>query len=387
MTFQLRRHDNPFITRFDTPPADAPLSQGPLQGLRLAVKDLFAVAGHRTSAGNPDWLAQQQPAASTAPAVKSLLAAGAELVGMTCTDELAYSLMGNNIHYGALINPAAPDRVSGGSSNGSAVAVAAGLADIGLGTDTGGSIRVPASFCGLYGLRPSHGVVDISNVVGLAPPFDTVGWMTRDLLTLQAVGEVLLPPDQAEAQADYELWWPDDLPRAQADVLLARFQAAGLAVSLRLLPLELRRQAADAFRILQGRAAEQLHGDWVRRTQPGLAADIAGRFAMAAGLTAEEEAGARAWLEQHQAELLTDRWVILPTTGGAAPRIDADARALEQARNALLGLTALGGLTGRPQASLPLMQDQDAPWGLSLLGPRFTDRALLRQAEELLKCF
>lgn len=387
MSFTLQRHDNPFITTELAAPADCNLCSTSLKDLRLAVKDLFAVAGHCNSAGNPDWLAAQQPAPVTAAVVKQLLQAGAELVGMTHTDELAYSLMGNNVHYGALINPAAPDRVSGGSSSGSAVAVAAGLADIGLGTDTGGSIRVPASFCGLYGMRPSHGALDMSGVTGLAPPYDTIGWMTRDLSTLQRVGDLLLPKDQGKAGFGYELWWPDDLSHQFAGELLARFQAGGLEVSLRLLSGKVREQAADAFRILQGLAVEGLHGEWVRQTRPRLGEDIAARFAMAAELNGVDESRARESLKDLNSRFGTNNWIIMPTTIGAAPLIHADAAALEHARRGLLGLTALAGLSGRPQVTLPLLEDQGAPWGLSLMGPRHTDRALLDQAELLINCF
>ena len=167
--------------------------QGRLSGLRLGVKDLFYITGMPTTAGNPDWMASHsQPATDTAPSVVALLNEGAVLVGKTLTDELAYSLEGINQHYGTPVNPKAPDRIPGGSSSGSAVAVAKEHIDIGLGTDTAGSIRVPASYNGLYGLRPSHGVISCEHLIPLAPRFDTVGWLTRDFPTMMRVAESIV---------------------------------------------------------------------------------------------------------------------------------------------------------------------------------------------------
>jgi len=380
-------HTQPFIQEIKHCPADIRPSSDCLKGLGLAVKDLFSIAGYANSAGNPDWLAQQEVATATAPLVKQLLNAGCDLVGLTLTDELAYSLMGNNIHYGRLVNPAAAKRLTGGSSSGSAVAVAAGLADIGLGTDTGGSIRVPASFCGLYGLRPTHGVLDSDGLIGLAPSFDTPGWMSRDLASMDRVTELLIPEHSTPSPEGFQLWWPDDLPKALAQTLLAKFANAGISVELRLLSKHLREQAATCFRILQAREANQLHGAWISQTQPRLGPDIAARFAQAAQLSLADEQAALNTLAQLKDQLNSSAWVLLPTTGGAAPLLQASAAQLDQVRQQLQGLTAYAGLFQRPQITLPLLQDQQAPWGLSLMGPRFSDRMLIQQAKRFLPCF
>ncbi|MEW5297920.1 MAG: hypothetical protein WDW36_001098 [Sanguina aurantia] len=178
---------------------------GPLSGLTFAVKDLFDVAGHVTGFGSPTWLATHAPATATAPAVQLLLDAGANLRGKTHMDELAYSLNGENVHYGTPVNPAAPGRVPGGSSSGSAVAVAAGDAPLSLGSDTGGSVRIPASYVGSLGMRPTHGRITLAGGRPLAPSFDTVGWFARDAAVLRAAGHVLLgtpmPPIISEEQA------------------------------------------------------------------------------------------------------------------------------------------------------------------------------------------
>lgn len=161
-------------------PLVAGSGSGPLHGVRLAVKDVHAVAGHRLGAGNPAWLAEAEPQRAHSWAVGALLAAGADVTGIARTDEFAYSLNGTNAHYGTPPNPAAPGRVPGGSSGGPAAAVALGQADAGLGSDTAGSIRVPASYCGLHGLRPTHGAVPATGMLPLAPSFDTVAWLARD---------------------------------------------------------------------------------------------------------------------------------------------------------------------------------------------------------------
>ncbi|MGD1879287.1 MAG: amidase family protein, partial [Kiloniellaceae bacterium] len=178
-----------FVEAFDLPGA----GDGPLAGLTFGAKDLFDVAGHRTGCGNPTWAATHEPATAHARAVALCLDAGADLRGKTHTDELAYSLMGANAHYGTPVNPAAPDRLPGGSSSGSAAAVAAGLVDFALGSDTGGSVRLPASFCGLYGLRPTHGRIDVSGMVPLAPSFDAVGWFAASVWVMSSVAGVLSP--------------------------------------------------------------------------------------------------------------------------------------------------------------------------------------------------
>nr|XP_028954738.1 amidase 1-like [Malus domestica] len=147
----------------------------PLSGLTFAVKDIFDVAGRVTGFGNPDWARTHPAAESTAPAVSAILSGGATSIGITVMDEMAYCMNGENKHYGTPRNPCAPDRVPGGSSSGSAVAVAVGLADFSLGTDTGGSVRILHRIVEFLGFRPSHGVISTSGVTPLAQSFDTVG--------------------------------------------------------------------------------------------------------------------------------------------------------------------------------------------------------------------
>src|SRR2546421_4897990 len=170
---------------------------GPLAGLAFAAKDAFHIAGARTGFGQPDWLRTHSPASETAAAITRLLAAGANMLGKTHCDELCYSLTGENVHYGTPVNVNAPDRVPGGSSNGSAAAVAGGLVDFALGTDCGGSIPIPASYCGIIRVRPTHGRVSDKGVLPFGPSFDVVGWFARDIGLFEKVGNVLLGEDKA----------------------------------------------------------------------------------------------------------------------------------------------------------------------------------------------
>lgn len=270
-----------------------PVIEGPLTGLRLAVKDMFDIAGHVTRAGNPDWAATHPIPAQTAACVQTLCEAGAQLVGKTHTDELAYSLNGANVHYGTPVNPAAPDRLPGGSSSGSAVAVANGDADIGLGTDTGGSIRVPSSYCGLYGLRPSWGTIDITGTVPLAPCFDTVGFMCRTPDVLARVGDVLLP--EQESAAVEGVYWlaPEGISLALGHISEHCDRMEMPLIGQHALTRAFMARASHAFRILQGRAIWRTHGEWVTQHSPHFAPDIAARFQWSSALSEDDERAAQ----------------------------------------------------------------------------------------------
>jgi amidase len=387
--------------------ANAPAASGTLAGLRLGVKDLFHIAGLPTAAGNPDWLASHAIPEQTSPVVSQLLNAGAHLIGKTQTDELAYSLNGLNIHYGAPLNPRCPERLPGGSSSGSAVAVAAGDIDVGLGTDTGGSIRVPASYNGLFGIRTSHGLISSAQMVPLAPLFDTVGWLTRDANTLAQVGEVLLPdtlarefpakpknsslrialllpqlsPQQhSSPQQKAVLWTPAHQTWLKQQPLLT-------GVKPIMLNSDWLTRASQCFRTLQGRAIWQAHGEWIRTRQPHFAPDIHARFEWCATLTDADQAAAEVERALLQEDI--DSWftnvdlILLPTTPGPAPLLGADASWMDSYRSQLMGLTAPAGLAGLPQVHLPVLVDSGAPCGVSLLGKRGADKALLQLAVDL----
>lgn len=368
--------------------------RGPLAGLTFAAKDVFAVRGATACFGNPTWLATHRPATHTAPAVAALAGAGATLVGLTVTDELALSLTGENAHYGSPLNRACPERVSGGSSSGSASAVAAGACDFALGTDTGGSVRVPASHCGLYGFRPTHGAVSADGVLPLSPRFDTVGWLARDARTLAAVGDVLLPgtparrsplPRRLLRAPALDRYLDPEAAHVFADV--AGLTADRLQRSLETVDLE-PTAAADSwlpsYLALQNAELASLHREWIQRERPVFGSLIASRVARALAVTAGEVERAetvRAAVEGTAASLLEgDAWLIWPSAMGAAPRRGlADAQTDRITGGALI-LGALASLAGLPQVTLPLGEVGGCPLGVSLIGPRGADRQLLAAA-------
>jgi len=366
---------------------------GPLDGARLAVKDVFDVAGSITGAGNPTFAEGHAPAAAHAAAVDRLLDGGASVIGKTITDELAFSLSGTNVHYGTPRNVNAPGRVPGGSSAGSAAAVAAGLADLALGTDTGGSVRIPASYCGVYGWRPTYGAVPVDGVVALAPSFDTVGLLAPSLDLLALGADVLL--DERAARTD----WPPARPRlalvaetvreAVDPVAMATVQAARRLGAGALVELGIHLDAAlDAFRTLQGRESWEVHGEWITRAKPALGTGVASRFAAAARITDEEVADAlavRAVVRAAVCEATRDGTVlILPGAAGAAPPSDLDADAQLELRLRTLRLTCIAGLAGAPVVVAPLATVDHLPLGVAFMGARGGDRELLALVRDAL---
>jgi amidase len=365
-----------------------------LSGLSFAVKDLFDVAGYPTSAGQPHMLALSGIKRHTAPWVQQFLDAGAQFVGKTVTDELAFSLNGQNAHFGSPLNGADPLRLSGGSSSGSASAVANGVCDFALGSDTGGSVRAPASHNGLFGLRPTHGRFDMSGSHALAPSLDAPGWFARDIGVFARVSQVVLSepikPKPVRLVLGQEFW---DLlsPQVQAALqpaldALARTlgkidHASVLNISFDDLTL--------AFRQTQGWEAWQVNGEFIRRHKPVLGPGVAQRFEWSSQVTHAQYQHAqivRASLKAHLAQVLSqDTVLVLPTMPDCAPLISQTDAELENYRAASLKLLSLAGLTGCPQISLPLVQHQGIPLGVSLLGPANADALLVGLAEQVAK--
>ncbi|MEX0955093.1 MAG: amidase [Rhizobiaceae bacterium] len=383
---------NAFVAGPEAPAAGSPA--GPLAGLTFAVKDIYDVKGQRTGGGNPQKLAEAAPATETAPAVQKLLDAGATLVGRTQTDELTFSLMGQNAHYPWPVNPAAPGRVTGGSSSGSAAAVAGGLVDFATGSDTGGSIRGPASFCGLIGLRTTHGAIPLDGAMPLAPTFDTFGWFAKDAETYERIANVLLEPSGS-------LTKPRPLRLAALDSLLlgdaeqAEYQRfAGIVSDILGTPAEAPSftQPIDelywTFRKLQAYEAWAVHGPWISEKERNLGPGVRERFEFGSTLGCEvatAETPKRAALRDELAQLLgSDGVMVMPTMPGAAPLIDTPFDDIQNYRERALRLLCLSGLSGFPQITIPLGRVDDAPFGISLLGPAGTDMALIGLARAML---
>ncbi|WP_144142121.1 amidase [Paraburkholderia sp. BCC1884] len=372
-------------------------SGGALDGLRFAVKDLIDVAGVTTGGGNPDWLASHTAALTHAPCVDALLAAGAMLDGKTLTDELAYSLEGANHHYGTPLNPRWPHALPGGSSSGSASAVAGGAVDFALGTDTGGSVRVPAAFCGLFGMRPTHDAIPLDGVLPFAPRFDTVGWFARSIDVLAAVGNVLLPeapgtpavPEQPmrlirvnEAFAARARHEPDDAAR-----LTAIAESLGAQTSLDMFDGDGSRWLA-CYQAVQDHEIDASLGDWIRSTRPRFGPSIAPRFARLDTLDKQHAAHWYAVLRELRAASDTlfeseNVILLLPTTPVALLPKDASNETLGAFYQDALTMNSIAAFGGLPQITLPFADAIDRPLALSIVGPRGSDRALLGIARDL----
>jgi amidase len=366
---------------------------GPLAGLTCAVKDIYDIAGGKTGFGNPDWLRTHGPAARTAPAVQLLLDAGAHVVGKAHTEEMAWSLTGENAHYGTPINVNAPGRVPGGSSSGSAAAVAAGLVDFAIGSDTGGSVRGPASYCGILGLRPTHGRISLDAVCPLAPSFDTCGWFARDAAVFERVGRVLLH-DDAPARAPRRLLVAQDAfafaDEGAASALkpgldkVAALIGAPASVTVGDEPLT---QWMDYFRFPQGAEAWECHREWVTRVQPKFGPAVGPRFAWAATVAPQDVARARARREeisQRMDEMLRgDAVLALPSISGIAPLRGSPPEVIDEVRRRALPMLCIAGLARLPQVSLPLATVDGCPLGLSLIAARGNDTMLLDLARKL----
>ncbi len=381
-----------------TPVAHA--DNGPLSGLTLAVKDLYDVAGYPTGCGNPTKLAEASIAETNAPAVQALLDAGAEFVGKTITDELAFSLQGQNAHYGTPVNPAAPDRIPGGSSSGSASATAGGLADFALGTDTGGSVRAPASYCGLYGLRPTHGRIDIAGCMPLSPSYDTVGWFARDPETIGRVADVLLGEDSADLPDGrpaflsdvFDLMIDDEtkaalLPAlAQAEAVIGETEH-GIVAASGIAPQGLEDWLL-VFRTTQASEIWDMHGAWIETHNPQFGPGVRDRFEWARRVNRNENAKAQAWslhakVRRHIRELASARLLVLPTVPTIAPLAATPVEELEVFRNRALSILCISGISGLPQVTMPLATHDGCPLGISIIGPSGSDRALVELAGKI----
>ena len=366
---------------------------GPLAGLTFAAKDLFDIAGHPTGGGNPDWARQNPVPTRHAWAVQRLLDAGATLIGKTVTDEISLGILGENPFDGTPLNPRAPERVPGGSSSGSASAVAQALCDTALGTDTGGSVRVPASFCGLYGIRPTHGRLDLTGMMPQAPSSDTTGWFARDAATFARVSEVLLGevipaslPTRLVVAVD-AFGFADAETAAALQPMVRKLSALVKEVREDLLAPPGLSVWARAQRLLQPYEAWLTFRDWIDRENPRFAFSVARNLALASTIPESERQWAAMMRVEARARLV---WLLpsgtilcMPTTPFPAPRKGLPLATLEPLRARIGCLTAHGGLTGVPQVSLPGAHVEGLPVGLSILGARGSDAALVAVAKAM----
>lgn len=360
---------------------------GPLSGLTFAAKDLFDVAGHPTGGGNPDWARSNPVPTRHAWAVQRLLDAGATLIGKTITDEVSLGIVGENAFYGTPVNIRAPERVPGGSSSGSAAAVAAGLCNTALGTDTGGSVRVPASFCGLFGIRPTHGRLDLSGMMPQAPSSDTTGWFARDSEIFTRVSSVMLGETIPTTSPRRLVVAVDAFGFADPEVAAALQPSvdrlAGLIGEVReevMAPAGIT-QWARAQRTLQPSEAWLTFKDWIDRDNPRFAFTVARNIILGSMIPDSERDWARLVRQEARGRmrhLLPEGTILcLPTTPFPAPKCGEPLSIAGPQRDRLLCLCCHGGLTGVPQVSIPGALVEGLPVGLSIVGGWGTDTSLV----------
>ncbi|KGA96674.1 amidase [Alkalihalobacillus alcalophilus ATCC 27647 = CGMCC 1.3604] len=371
-----------------------PLATGILSGKSFAVKDVFAIEGYTSTAGNPNWFATHKPAEETAEVITILRNNGAKMIGTTITDELMYSLNGENIHYGTPVNPKAPTRIPGGSSSGSASVVAAGLVDFAIGTDTGGSVRIPSSYCGIYGFRPTHGAVSVDGLIPLAKSFDTVGWMTEDKKLLIEIARLLISSQEKSESSFRKLLFPEDAwalvdKETNGELLKTIEKVKEVMPTHELIMLEENGLSTwkEIFRIIQGYEIWQEHGEWVSATNPQFGPGIKERFAMASKITEEEfkqMAKLQAVIKERLFRILTeDTLLIVPTVPGVAPLLNLPEDQVEERRSKTLQLSAIAGLAGLPQVTIPIDTNLEAPISVSIIAGPSQDIRLLEWVNKL----
>jgi amidase len=387
--------DDPVNAFVDYDAVEVPSApSGPLEGLTFAVKDIFDVAGYPTGGGSPIMRAESLVYAENAPIVAAMLDAGARVVGKTQTDELTFSMNGQNRHFPEPVNVRAEGRITGGSSSGSAAAVAAGLCDFSIGSDTGGSVRTPASYCGLWGIRPTHGRVDNRRAMPLAPSFDTVGYFADSADIFAKVAPVFLGEDRQAFDLKRLLKAEDAFARLiserEAEALAS---AEGKAIDLLGDPTHATVAPEGlehwywTFRHLQAVEAWAAHGAWITGHDPDMTPGVRERFEYGRTVSPEDRQKAmeRRVAQRARVEEIvgTDAVLMLPTVPSIAPRRDISGDALQAFRERALSMLCIAGLSGLPQVSMPLAELEGCPFGLSLIGPRGSDRTLVALATRI----
>ena len=375
-----------------SPKKDISLNEyGLLSNLNFVLKDMCDVKNFKTSCGNPDFFKKCDFANDYAPFLKDLLNEGPVLKGITVCDEFFYSLIGENGHYGTPTNLNAPSCVPGGSSSGSAAALTTDLYDFSIGSDTGGSVRIPASFCGLIGMRPTHNRINTKGVYPMAPSFDTVGWFANNPEIFQKVGNVLLNNIErsnvdfkqyvvaedllelcdAEVQSNFNNYINVNIPNINKTRLSTNTKAI----------------IADNFRILQGAEVKANIIPWIEKNKPNISPEIRSRIDMASKITDIEVNRAlifrKTLIDEIKKSLPEGTIAVFPTSPFSAPKSGQDDESLGSFRKRLMELTSIAGMTSRPQITIPRLKDKSGPVGISLLGWKYSDEILLNKLTEI----
>ena len=367
------------------------INLGPLSDLTFVVKDMCEIKGFKSSCGNPDFYEKCEVASDFAPFLKNILNKGATLKGITICDEFFYSLIGENGHYGTPANLNAPGCVPGGSSSGSAAALTTNLYDFSIGSDTGGSVRVPASFCGLLGIRPTHNRINTKGVYPMAPTFDTIGWFAKDINTFKKIGFNILNQQDKSKSSFKDFVIAEDILELANPNIIHLFNNYINNSFPEIKKIRLSKQTkdviADNFRILQGGEIVENVIPWILKNKPKISPEINNRIEMAIKITKDEINQAVKFRENLKKEIeltLPEGLIALfPTTPFSSPKCGQSDEQLSSYRKKLMEFTSIAGMTSRPQISIPKFKDNTGPIGISLLGWRYSDEILLENLTHL----
>ena len=371
-----------------SPTTDIQITQtGLLSNLNFVVKDMCKIKNHKTSCGNPDFYQKCKVASDFAPFLKDILEAGATLKGITICDEFFYSLIGENGHYGTPTNLNAPGCVPGGSSSGSAAALTTNLYDFSLGSDTGGSVRVPASFCGLFGIRPTHNRISTEDVYPMAPSFDTLGWFARDIDIFKKIGSVLINLNEKTEFSFKEFVIAEDILELASPEIVKLFNNYINDKFPEIKKIRLskhnKEEIADNFRILQGGEIKENIIPWILENKPKISPEISARIEMAKKITNDQINEALNFrttlIEEIDKSLPKGVIALFPTTPFSSPKCGQSDEQLALYRKKLLEFTSIAGMISRPQISMPKFRDNTGPIGISLLGWKYSDEILLEK--------
>ena len=364
---------------------------GRLKNLKFVLKDMCDVKNIKTSCGNPDFYKACEPAKKYAEFLSNILSEGAILEGITICDEFFYSVIGENSHYGTPKNLNAPNCVPGGSSSGSAAALTTDLFDFSIGSDTGGSVRVPASFCGLLGIRPTHGRINANGVYPMAPSFDTIGWFSNNIKTFQKIGEVLLDKNENENITFNQFVIAEDLLELVDTDIKNQFNSYYKELHPNIKHIRLSKfsksEIADNFRILQAGEIKEHVIPWIEKNKPKISLEINSRIEMASEISPLEIDAAKTFRQEIISEINNSLpegdIAIFPTTPFSAPKCGQSDQDLGSDRKKIMEMTSIAGMTSRPQISIPKFKGKTGPVGISILGWQNSDEILLNKLSEI----
>ncbi|KAH7528570.1 hypothetical protein FEM48_Zijuj05G0086000 [Ziziphus jujuba var. spinosa] len=373
----------------------------------------FEIDGHVTGFGHPDWARTHEAASGTSPVVSSLVEGGATCIGKTVVDELSNGISGENKHYGTPTNPAAHPRMPGGSSSGSAVAVAANLVDFSLGIDTVGGVRLPAGFCGVMGFRPSYGVVSNMGIIPVSTSLDTVGWFAKDHNILRRVGHVLLQLPYAVQRNPRQIIIADDcfqLVKIPADRIvqvvikstekvfgrqvlkhenlgsylsskvpsLKEFQSKKTNGQLKKSSLTL---LADIMRFLERHEFKHNHGEWINSVKPVLVPYLSSQLHETLETTDTEVEKCKLIRNEMRlaiSSLLKDDGIlVIPTTADPPPKLGGKEIYSEDFQSRSFSLLSIASISGCCQVTVPVGSHDNCPVSVSFIARHGGDRFLL----------